>query len=176
MTITLNDQEVIGELQVTIPPNGLRSLQTKSEGDLEEGSATVLSDRPLSGVIVFGGTFGLAGVGASEAMTSFSTPMETSEADGINTGFAVMNLEENPIVLTLRLYDSQGRLLGEIERPMVGRGHFADFLTDFEWPPAINLEAFEGTLEVTATGKISATALQLRPNQFATMPVAKKSE
>jgi hypothetical protein len=59
---------------------------------------------------------------------------------------------------------------------MVSRGHFADFLTDFEWPPGTNFQAFQGTLEVTATGKISATALQLRPNQFATMPVAKKSE
>ncbi len=53
------------------------------------GSVTVSSDIELAGVILFGGSVGVAGVGASEVLRrGFGAPLESNAEDGINTGIA----------------------------------------------------------------------------------------
>ena len=53
-------------------------------------------------------------------------------------------------------------------------GHAAIYLDQFDWDESIDLNLFEGLLRVCSDGRISATVIQTRPRQFATMPVAVK--
>ena len=172
LSVDLNGELVTGEKTVVIPAGGLRSFKTDGLGDLLDGAVTVISDKEVAGVILFGGTSGLAGVGSSAAHPGGVTaPMETNTASGINTGVAVMNLEEDTITLDLQLGDRDGAVLASAAAVLPGMGHLAAFLSDFEWSTAVDFSDFEGILKVTADGSIAATAIQTRPGQFATLPV-----
>ena len=63
----------------------------------------------MSGVILFGGSVGLAGVGKSVVLEEgFSAPMEANVVTGVDTGVAVVNLETQEVTLELQLCDSAG--------------------------------------------------------------------
>ena len=172
LSVDLNGELVTGEKTIVIPAGGLRSFKTDGLGDLLDGTVTVVSDQEVAGVILFGGTSGLAGVGSSAAQPGGVTaPMETDSALGINTGIAVMNLEEDAVNLDLQLCDRDGAVLASAAAVLPGMGHVATFVSDFEWSTAVDFSDFEGTLKVTADGLIAATAMQTRPGQFATLPV-----
>jgi hypothetical protein len=174
LTVDLNGEEVTGELDVEIPARGLRRFETDGVGDTVVGSVTVESDQPLSGVVVFGGSIGLAGVGASPAAGDggFSAPMEVNSADGISTGIALMNLGNQPVTITLTLTDDDNSPLATGEIVLAAMGHRACFLTEVEWDSEVDFSDFSGVLNATSDGTISATVIQTRPDQFATMPVA----
>ncbi len=174
LTVDLNGEEAIGELKTVIPAGGLRRFKTDSLGDVKLGSVTVASNRRLAGVIVFGGASGLAGVGASEALEGFSAPMETNDQEKTSTGVAIMNLEGEKVTLELRLCDRDDELVASAQIDLVMMGHLAMFVSEFPWDdPELDFANFEGTLKATATGRIAATVIQTRPDQFATMPVTK---
>ncbi len=172
LSVDLNGEPVAGEKTVVIPAGGLRSFKTSGQGDLLEGTATVMSDKEVAGVILFGGTSGLAGAGSSAAQPGgIVAPMETNTASGINTGIAVMNLEEDTVNLDLLLSDRDGGVLATAAAVLPGMGHLATFLSEFEWSAAVDFSDFEGILKVTPDGSIAATVIQTRPGQFATLPV-----
>ena len=56
LSVNLDGELVTGEKTIMIPAGGLRSFKTDGLGDLLEGSVTVLSDKAVAGVILFGGT------------------------------------------------------------------------------------------------------------------------
>jgi hypothetical protein len=173
LTIDLNGEVVAGELTALIPPLGKRSFQTDGVGPLIDGSATVYSDRPVSGVVLFGGTSGLAGVGSSLPLSSgFLAPMETHVDEGIGTGVAVMSLETKNVLLDLLLRDGDGKPLAQAEEELPKLGQLALMLDQFDWTPRVNLSDFQGLLEVKSSGQVAATVILVRPDQFATMPVA----
>jgi len=173
LTVDLNGNEVVGELDVEIPARGLRRYQTDGLGDTVVGSVTAQSDQALSGVIVFGGTIGLAGVGASPAVGNdgFAAPMEVHLANNINTGIALMNLGANPVTVSLKLTDNDDTLLATSEIDLEGKGHRALFVTEVDWDNMVDFSNFSGVLNASSGGTISATVIQTRPDQFATMPV-----
>jgi hypothetical protein len=174
LTVDLNEESVQGELAAVVPAGGLRRFKTDGQGELTVGSVTVSSDRPLAGVILFGGAFGVAGVGASTGFQpGFVAPMETNVAEGTNTGIAVMNLENQEFNLDLKLCDADDNPVAEAQIKLPGSGHFAKFVNEFEWDKVIDFSSFQGTLKVLAPGRITATVLQTRKNftQLATMPV-----
>ena len=172
LSVDLNGELVTGEKTVVIPAGGLRSFKTDGLGDLLDGSVTVTSDQGVAGVILFGGPTGLAGVGSSSAQPhGFTAPMETNSASAINTGIAVMNLEEDTVNLDLQLCDRDGAVLASAAAVLPGMGHVATFLSGFAWSPAVGFSDFEGILKVTTDGSIAATVIQTRPGQFATLPV-----
>ena len=106
LSIDLNGTVVNGQLQAVIPACGIRSFKTDSQGPVQAGSVTVSSDKPVAGVLLFGGSIGLAGVGSSQEMgNGFLAPMETNAAAGIRTGLAVKNLELSALTLTFRLQE-----------------------------------------------------------------------
>ena len=175
-SVDLNGELVTGEKTAMIPAGGLRSFKTDGLGDLLGGSVTVISDKAVAGVILFGGTSGLAGVGSSaELPDGFTDPMETNSASAIDTGIAVMNLEESAVNLNLQLCDRDGAVLASAAAMLPGMGHLAAFLAEFEWSTAVDFSDFEGTLKVTTDGSIAATVIQTRPGQFATLPVASQT-
>ena len=170
LSVDLNGQTIAGLLTIDIPACGIVSLKTDGLGPLSVGSVRVTADQPIAGVIVFDGSVGLAGVGASpETTTGFAAPMEESAADQIRTGIAVMNLEKEGIRLTITLLDAAGVEVATTTLDLGGNGHRARFLTElFE---SLDLDDFAGTLIVESEARISATVLQTRPGEFATLPV-----
>jgi hypothetical protein len=179
-SVVLNGESVPGSKTLRIPGGGLRILSTDGRGTLVGGSVTVTSNRPLAGVILFGGSLGLAGVGASTPLTgSFIAPMEINNAQGINTGIAIQSLETaREITLELQLSDVGGRQVAsaraEGANALKAGGHVARFLPEFSWTPSLDFSSFTGVLRITASGSVAATVLQVRPGQLATMPVAQR--
>ena len=71
----------------------VRVLETDGLGEVKVGSVTVASDRPLAGVILFGGGIGTAGVGSSRLLpVGLLAAMESDSSNGINAGIPVVNL------------------------------------------------------------------------------------
>ncbi len=172
LTVDLNGQEVLGELEVTIPAGSLRRFTTDGVGETVIGSVTVKSDENLAGVILFGGTTGLAGVGSSVALDEggFTAPVEVGA--GTNSGVALMNLEGEEVTLNFQLCDEEGEVLATAQMALPAMGHRALFVTEVDWDTVVDFADFDGLLKVTATGSTSATVIQTRPSQLATMPVA----
>ena len=168
-----------GELDILIPPNGIRILQSDGQGELVTGSLTVCSDRVLAGVILFGGPTGLAGVGSSEELPDgFTAPMQSNTTSQINTGIAVQNLEDAPVTLDVELLDLDGNLIATDQIEITGMDHVAQFVTEFDWSVPLDFSNFRGTMRVSSSGRIAATAIQTRsdPNQLATLPVVPRSK
>ena len=176
LTVDLNGEQITGSTQVEIAASGLAVLNTDGVGDLVTGSVSVTSDQPLAGVIVFKGEgIGSAGVGSSaEFAEGFLAPMETNTSSSIQTGVAMMNLEEQELTLTAELLNSEGTVLNTAQLSLPSLGHTAIYLDQFAWNETTDLSSFEGLLRVSSDGRISATVIQTRPGQFATMPVANK--
>ncbi len=162
-----------GTLGFAVPPGGARSFVSEPEGAPEAGSVTVVSDGVLVGVILFGGDFGLAGVGASPAFpTGFFGPVQTNDRDQINTGVALQNLSESSLALTLELLDDEGVVVSESRLELPPLGHVALFVTQLEWDPPVDFGDRQGAIRVASDGPVAATMIQTRPAQFATFPVA----
>ncbi|MFQ5739338.1 MAG: hypothetical protein ACE5JX_10030 [Acidobacteriota bacterium] len=174
LALDLSGVEVMGEVPAVVPAGGLEVLATDGLGPVTSGSVIINSDQPLAGVILFGGTVGVAGVGSSLALTSgFVAPMENTEALQIRVGIALMNLEPTSLQITLELSDAGGTLVATSSALSVaGGGRESKFLDELF--PRVDLSDFSGVLRVTAPGRIAATVIQTRPGQFATLPVAPK--
>ena len=175
LTVDFNGQNVPGQTDVVVPPNGLAVLKTDGQGSLVSGSVTVDSDQLLSGVIVLGGTVGLAGVGSSpELGNGLLAPMQRNVASGLNTGVALMNLEATALEVVLELMSADGTSLATAKISLGANGHRALFVSEINWDKPVDLTSFQGLLSVTAAGRFSGTVLQTASSSFATMPVAPK--
>ncbi len=166
-----------GAIELEIPASGMRRLESDGVGPLQAGGATILSDKPLAGVLLFGGTAGLTGVGHSAVLQhGFSAPIDRHiglPAESVNTGIALINLDPQSRVLALTLKDMDGNLVATTSLPLTGMGHLARFIDEFEgWEPEVDFSHFSGILTVTFDGRVAATVIQSRPGQFATLPVA----
>ncbi len=167
-------------LDASVPANGGRVYQTSAQGPLRAGSLRVESDRPVTGVILFGGEFGVAGVPPGRTMEAgFRTLIHLDDPAGINTGVAIVSLEDQVISLEPRLFHPGGELAAELATDQVllipARGQLHFFVTDFTWTLG-SLNRFVGILEIRLSGRFAATAVQTRPGQFATLPVARLPE
>jgi len=176
LAVDLNGHEVTGTTDVTVPPGGLAILKTDGQGAVAVGSVVVSSNQPLAGVILFGGGFGVAGVGSSaELFGGFVAPMECSPGEGTNTGVAIMNLEATETTVDLELLGQSSQVLATATVRVPGGGHLALYVNEFQWNPAVDLSNFKGLLRARSGGRIAALALQTRQSatsQFATIPVA----
>ncbi len=174
LTVDLGGEPVPGTRQLEVGPRALAVLATDGLSELQKGSVTVTSDQPIAGVVIFSGpTVGAAGVGNSvELPEGFVAPMETTESSGINTGVAVMNLEDADQTLDADLLDSSGQKLASAQVPLAALGHTALFVTEIPWDEPVDFSHFEGLLRIRSEGRTAATVIQTRPGKFATMPVA----
>jgi hypothetical protein len=178
LSVDLDGQQVDGKLEdLVIPADGTAILSTDGKGAVVVGSATVTSDLPLAGVIVFGGGSGLAGVPSSAAHAAgFTAPiLEEGKPLHTRTGFAVMNLEGEELTLELALLDEDGDVLAQAQILLPALGQLARFADEIAWDSPVDFSDFRGTVQVSAVGRTGATVIQTRPQQFATMPVATKN-
>jgi hypothetical protein len=133
---------------------------------------TVSSDRKISGVILFGGNAGTAGVGDSRPLKKFVAPMEIGP--GINTGVALMGLGQDQTI-QLELRDEQGNVVAKGILTLGAKSHLARFITELQWDTSPNLSSFSGTLTAAGTAQFAATVIRVSPGQFTTLPVAEKN-
>ena len=166
-----------------IPPGGMSLFETDGTGDLQAGSVTVLATGTISGVIVFAGPdLGLAGVGSSVRLEAgFSAPVVSNSAAGIRTGLAVMNLGRDAVDCGFELVGSDGVSIassdgglvtgGQAVSPLDGDGQFAVFPEELGWDSPVDFDVFQGIVLVECNGNTAATAIQVRPGQYATLPV-----
>ena len=171
--ITLPGSNYTGQYGFSIPAYGTRTLRTDGAGDVFVGSARLQASSNISGVIAFGGAFGLAGVGNSVALSEgFTAPMQTDQSRGLNTGVAVQNLAQSGTTLTAELFATAGELVATAAAiDLAPLGQKAIYVDQFEWDTEVDFTKFQGILKVTATGRTAATVLQTRPSQLASMPV-----
>jgi len=78
-------------------------------------------------------------------------------------------MEKNPVTLTLTLLSASGEELAETSFDIPGLGHVASFADELF--PSQDLTDFLGVLLVKTNGRTTATVLQTRPQELATLPV-----
>ncbi|UCF37051.1 MAG: hypothetical protein JSU96_20015 [Acidobacteriota bacterium] len=170
--IEINGKDTTGQFGFTLAPAGSIRLNTESSGELVTGSARVLSDGPLDGILRFGGPVGVAGVGAGSVIEDgLILPVEYSPSKGVNTGVAIAAGVAESVEIRLELRNPGGSLRATSEETISGQGHLAKFITEFDWTGGRVEGSFLGTLVVRSSGPVTAVALQTRPGEFVTLPV-----
>ena len=174
--------DITGDLEITedgaltvqteMKPLGVLTISTHGRGELVSGSARVVSDGPIGGMLRFEHPdFGVAGVGASPPLGDVLFPVRRQEG-GINTGVALHNLESSPGLLRCDLM-REGVLLDAASIPLEANGQ-TSWLIDQAFPAA-DTSAFAGSVRCDAVGEglFSAVALEMDPGNriFTTLPV-----
>lgn len=171
LSVPLEGGQVASQLEATLPPGGSRSWQTTRDGPVRTGSAVVSADRRVAGVILFGGSVGIAGVGSSSPLREMVAPVE--KAPGVNTGLALMGLGPDQ-VLTLALRDAQGNSLARAELELPAGAHRALFVDEIPWQEPWTAQEFQGSLWVEGEADFAATVIRQSSGlgtEFATLPV-----
>jgi len=158
-------------LELSIPPLETVTISTDGSGELVVGSAEVISNVILGGVIRFTlPGLGIAGVGSSKPYSSFAIPVRA--AGGVNTGLAFFNPGEQPVDISFT-YKGVGGTSESVEmKSFPKHGHSAKFLSEIF--KGSDLGEAMGTLIVRVTGgEIAAIALEVGsfPGEFTTLPV-----
>ena len=174
--------DITGDLEITedgaltvqteMEPLGVLTISTHGRGELVTGSARVVSEGPIGGMLRFEHPdFGVAGVGASPPLSDALFPVRRQEG-GITTGVALHNLESSPGLLRCDLM-REGVLLDSASIPLEANGQ-TSWLIDQAFPAA-DTSDFAGSVRCDAVGEglFSAVALEMDPGTriFTTLPV-----
>ena len=158
---------------VTVAPLAAATLRSRdTSATLAVGSMLVSSELPATGSVLFTsripGFRGVAGVGASAALTRFFVPVERDTAAGVSTGIAVANTTARAVTVALSLRDETGSVVATRSVEIVALGQTAAFLEQlFAGVPA----SFRGSMTATSTAPVAALALRFSGDEFATLPV-----
>ena len=160
--------DITGDLEITedgaltvqteMEPLGVLTISTHGRGQLVTGSARVVSEGPIGGMLRFEHPdFGVAGVGASLPVSDALFPVRRQEG-GITTGVALHNLESSPGLLRCDLM-REGVLLDAASIPLEANGQ-TSWLIDQAFPAA-DTSDFAGSVRCDAVGEglFSAVAL-----------------
>ena len=174
--------DITGDLEITedgaltvqseMEPLGALTISTHGRGQLVTGSARVVSEGPIGGMLRFEHPdFGVAGVGASQPVSDALFPVRRQEG-GITTGVALHNLESSPGLLRCDLM-REGALRDFVSIPLEANGQ-TSWLIDQAFPAA-DTSDFTGSVRCDAVGEglFSAVALEMDSGNriFATLPV-----
>jgi hypothetical protein len=170
----------VSQVDFSLEPFGSTTFETDGEGDIILGSAEVISNFPVSGVIRFSiPGIGIAGFGSAPPMARAIVPVRNE--GGVRTAVAIRNNETNAITVGLSLRGEDGSIPGNVgptsttgEVQIPANGRVASFID--EYFSDADLTGFVGTLVVTADdGSFSAIALELdqtQPGIFTSLPVS----
>ena len=162
--------DITGDLEITedgaltvqseMEPLGVLTISTHGRGELVSGSARVVSEGPIGGMLRFEHpALGEAVVGAGPPVGDVLFPVRRQEG-GITTGVALHNLESSP-----------GLLRCDLMREANGQ---TSWLIDQAFPAA-DMSDFTGSVRCDAVGQglFSAVALEMDSGNriFTTLPV-----
>ena len=174
--------DITGDLEITkdggltvqteMEPLGVLTISTHGRGELVSGSARVVSDGPIGGMLRYDlPHIGVAVVGASSPISDAIFPVRRQEG-GITTGVALHNLESSPGLVRCDLL-SAGVLRDAASFPLEANGQ-TSWLIDQAFPAA-DTSDFAGSVRCDAVGEglFSAVALEMDPGTriFTTLPV-----
>ena len=159
-------------VQTEMEPLGVLTISTHGRGELVSGSARVVSEGPIGGMLRFEHpALGVAGVGANPPVSDVLFPVRRQEG-GITTGVALHNLESSPGLLRCDLM-REGVLRDSASIPLQANGQ-TSWLIDQAFPAA-DTSDFAGSVRCDAVGEglFSAVALEMDPGNriFTTLPV-----
>ena len=170
------DLEVLADgalsVRTEIEPLGELTISTHGRGDLVVGSARVISDGAIGGVLRFDAPgIGVAGVGASQPLDDALFPARR-QAGGINTGVALRNLGAEDVTVSCSLM-RRGSVLEDADVPLAAHGQIARFIDQIF--PGTNTSDFVGSVRCTAPDgeRFVGLALEMDPDNgiFTTLPV-----
>ncbi len=178
LSVDLNGEVVNGEKDLTIPPKSMVKLKSDGVGDLTSGNVYVESNIPVGGTIMFSGSAGTAGVGASKPLKGFLAPVEYNRDGNVNTGLAIINLESSQITITLKLksFGRDGTIVAEeeVEIPggQNGNGEYVRFITDIFPDYFSGKNSFKGIVQLDVQDyNVAATVIRAGKDSYATLPV-----
>ena len=159
-------------VRTEMEPLGVLTISTHGRGELVSGSARVVSEGPIGGMLRFEHpALGVAGVGANPPVGDVLFPVRRQEG-GITTGVALHNLESSPGLLRCDLM-REGVLRDSASIPLQANGQ-TSWLIDQAFPAA-DTSDFTGSVRCDAVGEglFSAVALEMDPGNriFTTLPV-----
>ena len=153
-------------------PLGELTLATHGRGGQVSGSVAVRAEDPMGGVLRFDiPALGVAGVGDSPPVRDALVPVRRQEG-GINTGVALHNRGEAPLLVRCRLM-RDGAVLEETMIPLAANGQDSRFIDEVF--PTADTSEFVGSVRCLTPepGRFSAVALELDGINriFTTLPV-----
>ena len=158
-------------------PLGELTISTHGRGEVVTGSVKVVANGPIGGILRFDSPkIGVAGVGSSRPVQEAIFPARR-RVSGINTGAAIRNWEEEPIVVTCHL--KQGGVVRDTEKiELEGDGQKARFIHElFE---EIDTSNFTGSVYCTApeSKMFIGVALEMDADKriFTTLPLVPVEE
>ena len=159
-------------VQTPVRPFGELTISTHGRGDLVTGSVKFVSDGEVGGFLRFDSpAAGVAGVGASEAMTAAIFPARRRHG-GINTGAAIRNLGQETAEITCELMQN-GRALADNKLLLAANGQSAQFID--EMFTETDTSDFVGSVRCSAPDDAAFTGVALEmdvPNRvFTTLPM-----
>ena len=159
-------------VRTKMEPLGELTISTHGRGELVTGSVRVEADGPIGGVLRFDiPEIGVAGVGASQPVQDAIFPARRKEG-GINTGAAIRNLGDDPIVVSCQLMQ-EGTELEEKDIPLEGNGQTAKFIQELF--TKTDTSDFVGAVRCSAPdeGRFTGVALEMDPGNriFTTLPL-----
>lgn len=171
----------VSELAFTLDPLGTLTLNTDDTSDLMLGSAEVVTDVPLGGIIRFTVPgIGIAGFGSAAPLVRATTPVR--ETDEVRTALAIRNDESWPIKVTLTLLDGMGGVpdgvdagANVVDVTIPAKGRIAKFVSELFDDPSVDFSGFTGSVMIaTQDGAFSAIALEqgTAAGLFTSLPVA----
>ncbi|MFZ0427921.1 MAG: hypothetical protein WAO20_07375 [Acidobacteriota bacterium] len=173
---TATPSSPVSTVDFSVPAFGTVTISTDGQGnDAAVGSAVVLSDRRLGGVVRFRiSGIGIAGVGSAPALSQFVVPVRRT-AGVIDSGLAMRNTGSTPVQIQMTLRNAGGTTVPNGSATIAdfpASGHVSHFIEEY-FPDAAT-DNFEGSVQVEVTGGyLAATALELGngPGEFTTLPV-----
>ena len=159
-------------IQTAMEPLGELTISTHGQGELVSGSARVVADEPIGGVLRFDlPGIGVAGVGASQPVRNALFPVRRQEG-GINTGVAVHNLGEEAMEVTCELMQG-GTVLDDESISLAANGQSSWFINEVFTGADTADSAGSVRCAAPEEGMFTGVALELDAvNQiFTTLPV-----
>ena len=153
-------------------PLGELTIATHGRGGQVSGSVAVAAAGPIGGVLRFDiPALGVAGVGDSPPVRDALVPVRRQDG-GINTGVALHNRGEAPLLVRCRLM-RDGAVLEETMIPLAANGQDSRFIDEVF--PTADTSEFVGSVRCLTPepGRFSAVALELDGINriFTTLPV-----
>ena len=97
--------------------------------------------------------------------------MQVDQSSGTSTGVAIVDLGADT-TLDLRLVDGNGQMQARGHRRSLQPWTSLQIVDQFDWDSPVDFETFQGQLLVHSDQPLTATVIQTRLREFATMPVA----
>ena len=155
-------------VRTDVEPLGELTLSTHGRGELVTGSARVVADGPIGGVLRFDAPgIGVAGVGSSRPLRDAIFPVRRQEG-GINTGAAIRYLGEGSRPVTCQLM-RQGSVYEQVRLEFNANGQKARFID--EWFTQTDTTDFTGSLRCRGSFTGVAFEMDAEDGIFTTMPV-----